>query len=200
MPTHSIKQDIFNARRGDRQALDCLLDRLQERLLEMAHRELGPSLRAKIHTSDLLQSAFLDVVRYVETFEGETEEQFIGWFHRILNHNIRDKVRYFDAQKRRIGDQESVTRLADPMGRTPSTEVQLGDIEEGVSDEMKRALGNLTPEQRVVIELRFTKGMTHNEIADEVGRSPEAIRAMVWRARAALALDLERQNGDQKKK
>ncbi len=199
MPTSPRKKDIFDARRGDREALDHLLARLHDRLQTMAHRELGPALRAKIHTSDLLQSAFLDVVRSVDAFQGETDEQFVGWFKRILHHNIRDKARYFDAQKRRSGDPETVSNLADVSAQTPSAEIQMRDFDERMSPEMTLALKNLTKEQREVIELRFTEGLTHNEIAARVGRTPESIRALVWRARSALALELETNRDPSKK-
>ena len=191
MPIDPNQEDIFHARRGDREALDRLLARLHDRLEIMAHNELGPGLRAKVHTSDLLQSAYLDVVRSVEKFEGETENQFVGWFSRILNHNIRDKVRYFEAQKRRAGDPETVSNLEDP-NVSPSEGVRINDREIELTEKTKLALAKLSAHQREVLELRFSDGMTHKEIAEKLQRSPESVRVMVCRARSALALQIRR--------
>ncbi len=198
MPIDTNQEDIFHARRGDRDALDRLLARLHTRLELIAHNEMGPGLRAKVHTSDLLQSAFLDVVRSVEDFEGETENQFIGWFGRILNHNIRDKVRYFEAQKRRSGDRETVSNLEDP-NVSPSEGVRITDREIQLTEQTKRALAKLSPQHRKVLELRFSDGLTHKEIGEKLDRTPEAIRVMVCRARSALAMQIRRDSGGKAK-
>ncbi len=199
MPTDPNAEDLFNARRGDRDALDRLLAKYQDQFRNMAHFELGPALRARVHTSDLLQSAFLDVVRSMETFEGETEEQFVRWFGRILDHNIRDRARYFDAQKRKGGDPGTVSSIPD-QGPTPSAEIGLREDQAQISNEIEEALKALSEDQRRVLQLRFKDGLTHKEIADELGRTPEAVRVLVWRARSALALQLRKNSSEKLEK
>lgn len=185
------QEDLFNARRGDRSALDRLLAKHQDRFRIMAQAEIGDGLRAKLHTSDLLQSAYMDVVRSVQDFEGETEEQFVRWFGRILNNNVRDRARYFAAEKRDGGILESSSRIAD-MSPTPSSVMSMAEGEERLGQNISELLTKLSPDQKRAIELRFDEGLAHEEIAELMDRTPEAIRVLVSRARSNLALLLQR--------
>ena len=51
---------------------------------------------------------------------------------------------------------------------------------------VRSALLRLSPEQRQVIELRFMENWSHNEVADALGKSIEATRALQYRAVEAL--------------
>jgi len=192
MRDESVKANLALARGGDRRALDRLLETVHGRLRRLAEGRLGPGLRAKMRTSDVLQSTYLDVVKSVERFEGEDEEAFVGWVARIMENNIRDKGKYFQARKRR--DPEGATLPLNEAedvktpGATPSVEVVRAEDLVLVS----RALEGLGEDYRQVIILRLIEGRSHKEVGELLGRTEAATRMLLSRARAALALALDR--------
>jgi RNA polymerase sigma-70 factor (ECF subfamily) len=53
-------------------------------------------------------------------------------------------------------------------------------------EQLRAALFSLPAEQRRVIELRFLEEWSHNEVAQALGKSPEATRALQYRALSSL--------------
>lgn len=191
-----VLHDLRHARGGDRAALDRLLERVQSRLKRLAEGRIGPGLRAKVRTSDVLQSTYLDVVRSVDKFEGDDEDAFVAWVARIMENNIRDKGKYFQARKRREPEGPTLSlNEADKMklpGPTPSAEAVRAEDLLLVS----RALDGLAEDYRKVIILRMVEGQSHKEIGDALGRTEAATRMLLSRARASLAIELERLRSD----
>ena len=196
MAEDGIKKELTKVRAGDRRALDRLLEQVEERLRRLAEGRLGPGLRAKIRTSDVLQSTYLDVVKSVGRFDGDDEDAFVAWVGRIMENNIRDKGKYFHAPKRR--DPEGTTlpiNEADNVktaGPTPSVEAVRAEDLVLVS----KALEGLSEDYRQVIILRMVEGRSHKEVGDLLGRTEAATRMLLSRARAALAMELERMRAD----
>src|SRR5262245_57347670 len=93
--------DLDAARRGDRDAILRLIQRHEGRLRRLVHERLGERLREKIATSDVLQSAYLDLLKDFRRFRGATTDEFVAWCSQLIENNIRDKVKFFDARKRR---------------------------------------------------------------------------------------------------
>src|SRR5688500_12488289 len=56
-----------------------LLARAAAVLRRVAPRLMGPVLRQRCRTSDLVQSALADAVASWPTFRGENESEFVGW-------------------------------------------------------------------------------------------------------------------------
>jgi RNA polymerase sigma-70 factor (ECF subfamily) len=53
-------------------------------------------------------------------------------------------------------------------------------------ERVRKALFSLPIDQRRVLELRFVEGWRHDEVADALGKTPEATRALQHRALAGL--------------
>lgn len=197
MREDGIKKELAKARSGDRKALDRLLETVEHRLRRLAEGRIGPGLRAKVRTSDVLQSTYLDVVKSVGRFEGDDEEAFVAWVARIMENNIRDKGKYFQARKRREPEGSTLPlNEADEVktpGPTPSVEAVRAEDLVLVS----KALEGLADDYRQVIILRMVEGRSHKEVGDLLGRSEAATRMLLSRARAALAMELERLRSDQ---
>ena len=90
MEPSDIRDDIASARRGERDALDRVLTALQSRLRTAAANKIGTPLRRKMATSDLLQSTYVDVVRSIQSFEGDDPDTLVAWITRIMENNVRD--------------------------------------------------------------------------------------------------------------
>ena len=100
MQPDPLHDDIQQARRGDRDALNRVLTAIQSRLRAAASSRLGVPLRAKMATSDLLQSTYVDVVRSIKDFAGDDAQTLVAWVTRIMENNLRDRLRFYGRQRR----------------------------------------------------------------------------------------------------
>ena len=196
MQSDDFKTCLARARRGDNSALGQLLESIEDRLRRRARRRWPKRLHGLLHTSDVLQTTYLNVVRSIDSFRGDDAESFAAWVARVLENNLRDKARFFERSKRRdpstnrygnrSGDGEDVhERVADEQ--SPSQQVMQFEH----LHLMSRAFDKLDDAQRNVLMLRLIEGREYAAIAREMGRSEGAVRMLVSRARASLALELD---------
>lgn len=188
-----MNDDVAKARLGDRDALNRLLQAYETRLQAMAENRLGDELRKYVRTSDVLQSAYLDVVRDVGDFSGSSPEEFLVWFGQILENTIRDRRRFHHAEKRHgtISDPSDPGSLLRRVGvKSP------GPLSNLVFDEefliFSDALDRLVPEQRDIIVRRKIREEPFAEIAAALAKSEESVRKILSRALAALVIEIER--------
>ena len=180
------------ARQGDRDAINALLARVKDRVETISQARLGAKLRAKYRHSDIVQSTYLEVIRDIPAFEGSDISAFSAWVARILENNIRRKVRHHETQKRKGGSSESErVDLSPDRGASPSVVVARG---EDIS-RIGRALDSLDPRDRDLIRWRVIEQLDYEEVAAKAGLSLTATRTAIWRARAALTLAVERIEG-----
>jgi len=184
--------DLRRARRGDRDALARLLERNEDRLRRLAERRVGRELRARVRISDVLQSTYLSVLRYIADFDGESDEAFTAWLVKVFENTVRDKGRYFGALKRKgdrplPSDDSSSDVLASPQPGPSTWAARSDDFRLFV-----QAFDSLSDAHKQVLFLRLVEGRPHDEIAERLGRTPRACRILFSRARAALALECDR--------
>jgi len=124
---------------------------------------------------DLLQQTFLRVVEALPRYE-DRGLPFGAWLFRIARSVTVD-------QHRRRRDELSLdTEGGEPNGVPPAPlALDLGDREM-----LLAALASLTPDQREVVRLRFFADLTARECGLILGRDEAAVRALQWRALAAL--------------
>ncbi len=110
---------------------------------------------------------------------------FPAWVFRIAANLVTDTYRH-GSEKREVKlPDNAADTLADPK-------------EEGrgiLPHQVARALETLTAEQRDVIHLRFVEGFDASEIAQVLGKSSGAVRALQFRAMESLREALAVQSG-----
>ena len=78
----------------------------------------------------------------------------------------------------------NLDQIAEPEDSSPA------DLEPELSDAQKAfirgSIERLTPEQQQVVFLRFYQQLPHEQVARELGRTPNAVRAIQFRALARL--------------
>lgn len=186
----SLIADLAAARAGDRVASERLLKALEQRLRPELTRLIGTKLKAKLRPSDLLQEAFLEIVRRLPRFEGTEEDALLAWARTILANAVRKQGRNLSMKKRQAPEHSSqVQRLAKVLERrvlTPSAEVvQTEDVAT-----VKAALLDLREEHRTVIELALFSELPIETVAERCNRTVAATRMLLSRARAAFAIAL----------
>jgi RNA polymerase sigma-70 factor (ECF subfamily) len=192
MSAEEISDILRRARAGDRDALGELLERAKPQLERAARAVLGEELRARVRTSDLLQSTYLEVLSSVQDFHGKTEAAFAHWVARILENNVRDAGKFHGAQRRAKKKESSSTEVDFLPARHPGTSPS---ATAALSDELVligRALQRVPEDYRRVILLNLKPGANHVDTAQTLQRSVGATRVLLARARAALILELDR--------
>src|SRR5262245_46582057 len=108
---------LERARKGERDALDALLERLRPYLRLLLRQRLGRHLPARLDASDLVQEALWRVYNGFRDFSGEGVPQFLAWVARIARNVAVSHERHHGADKRdaarEIPGAELLARLRD---------------------------------------------------------------------------------------
>jgi RNA polymerase sigma-70 factor (ECF subfamily) len=164
------------ARTGDREAYDLLFRRHADRALLFIRARLGPRLREKVESVDVLQDAYLAAHRDFAGFAYTDEGAFLRWLCRIIDHRICDLGDHFGARKRQRADQPPSA----PTG--PSTALARAEHRAKVA----AALDALSEDHRQVLLLRYFEGLSAEETGQRMGRSAGAVRKLAARALTEL--------------
>jgi RNA polymerase sigma-70 factor (ECF subfamily) len=143
---------------GDARAFEVLFDRHRAVAFSLAYRMCGRRSMAE----DVVQEAFLSLWRSGARYDrarGSVRSWILGVVHnRAIDLFRRDSVR----TGRDVADEQAVERMPSP----DSTEGEVHRRED--ASQVRRALQELPPEQRTVIELAYFGGFTHSEIAEQL--------------------------------
>ena len=171
---------ISRARAGDSEALGSLCEMLRNDLLQVADRQLSTDIRSKLGASDIVQQSLLEAQRDLHTFAGRTEPEFRGWVKRILNNNLLDVTRLFRSTQRRDTSKETSFELTDDIDRIHQGQKTASSLirRKETDEELLRAIAQLPDKNRRVVERRHRQGLSHAEIAKELGMSEVACRKL----------------------
>ncbi len=192
MPEQTSTQALFlRAQTGDNQALSELYDRYQMRVLAAVRARLGAKLRGKLESWDVVQDVFLASLKNVRSFKPTSEGAFLNWLAKIVENRIRDRLDYFDAEKRTppltgLCSAESSIPLDIPDRSGAPTPSQVLILSEDLA-RLEEVMDRLPEEQREMIVAVKIEGRSYDEIARAIGKSPDAVRMQVNRAMRALA-------------
>lgn len=186
---------------GDQAAFASLLRDCDEKLLRYVHRHFPLDLRSRIDIGDVLQEIYLEAFRRIGQFTAQDDDSIHRWLFTIARHQLIDLIRHHRALKRGAaanamqwsGDHytdEIVGMLQDlrVYERTPS---QSAMSHEAVS-RMQSAVANLRPIYQQVIDLRYLRSLSVNEVAQTLGRGPRAVHMLCNRALKQLRAELDR--------
>jgi RNA polymerase sigma-70 factor (ECF subfamily) len=159
--------------------LDELILRYQRRLLRyLIHLTADRAL-----SEDLLQETWIRVLTRGSQFNGDS--QVVTWLLSIARNLV------FDLRRRRAWSLSLESMTADDNERpleVPSTEKS--PFETFARREnahlLADALGGLSPKQRKIVELRYHREMSLDEIAETTGTSLSAVKSRLYRALAVL--------------
>jgi RNA polymerase sigma-70 factor (ECF subfamily) len=175
---------MLRLQRGDEAAFPELFQRLGPRVLQYVRRLVGSEARAE----EITQDVFVQMFRFRERYRPES--RLSTWVFTIATNLCLNELRRPERQLRvdlwdRRGD-----------GREAQEEPQLPDPgaidpEQGAAGrEMVRALeaavGALPPKQRAALLLSRIDGMAYRDVADALGTTEGAVKALLFRATHGL--------------
>jgi RNA polymerase sigma-70 factor (ECF subfamily) len=173
-----LRELVEQARRGEREAFGDLLEVSRERLRALALHLLSRGAPG-IDVDDLLQETSLRAFQRIGAFSWQGEDSFLRWLGGIAANVIRELEK-----ERRRAPLIAIDPDRDPpdSGVSPSKAMRR---EERLS-RLEKALAALSPDHRQVIRLARFEGLPLREVARRMGRSPGAVRQLLWRALQAL--------------
>jgi RNA polymerase sigma-70 factor (ECF subfamily) len=193
-PTSTEAALLSAAKGGDRAALGRLLLLHSDQLSRQLAAKMPPSLQRVTSADDILQQTFALAFRGVETFEPRGSGSFYAWLRTIAEHQLQNAIKSASRQKRGgklqqvevirsdSGSMRDLLELVDAGDGTPSLALRK---EEAISA-LNVALAELPDDYREVIRLRFFLGLSLEETAQAMSRTPAAIRSLTDRAKTQL--------------
>ncbi len=152
---------------------------------ETLYDQLAPELRAYLvrlgarDPDDLLGETMMQIVRDINKFSGIATE-IRAWSFRIAHNRVIDASRRRKSRPTEVPIDETLDTVP---AQAPLTDIPDTELLSGLLD-------SLTPDQRSVVWLRYVAELTLDETAAVVGKTPEAVAALTYRALASLRRSL----------
>jgi len=164
----SDKRLIDKALNGSERAWDRLVRRYEKQVYNQALRLSGNQADAL----DLTQDVFIAVYRNLPNYRADGA--FGAWLNRIAVNRSNDHLRSSQRQPQNSG--EELEQI--PGGTMPDDSVQLSQR----NREILKMLGQLSADQRLVVELKFFQQQTFEEIAQQLGISSNTVKTRLYGA------------------
>lgn len=180
---------LEQARNGNADSLGQLLRNYFRYLNSLSQGHIDQRIRMRVSPSDIVQETLLEAHRDFQNFVGTSLEEFTGWLRKILFNNLATAIEsHLLAAKRDVRKQRSL----DEQANSNQTFAQLKKtLDANVSspssplhrdewlNQLSNAINQLPEVYCRVIQLRHFEGLSFNEIAERIGRTPGATR-MLW--------------------
>jgi RNA polymerase sigma-70 factor (ECF subfamily) len=171
------------------------LEKYREYLRLLASQQLAAKFRGKVDASGVVQETLWEAHRELERGAKVDSGARLAWLRRILANNLADEVRRVTAEKRDVGREVSLEHAIETSSRrleewlARDLNPQAAKQEDAVL-QLVAALGRLPEAQRDAIILQYWSGCTLLEMAEELGRSREAVAGLIKRGLRQLRTEL----------
>jgi RNA polymerase sigma-70 factor (ECF subfamily) len=178
----SDEELIQRIRQNERSAFETLYDRYFPRVLGYVRRRIDNPADVE----EAVQETFINVFTALDSFRGEAP--FAAWILGVARRSVAGRFKKKRHPTVPIEDTDSKdpthelasTQLLDP------TPLQHYECSERLERLDAAAREKLTPDQRELIELHHVQNCSVREIAEILGRSEDAIKSNLYRARKLL--------------
>ncbi|MDO3386652.1 RNA polymerase sigma factor [Gilvimarinus sp. SDUM040013] len=158
---------IERARKGSKRAWLALIKRYEAGVFNHALR----MTRNQSDALDVMQETFLSVFRGLDSFRADSS--FKTWLYRIVHHRCIDHLRKQPLVSESVDTDDLICSLDGPEGL-------LASVRQG--GQLTRALNELPPAQREVVELKFYQQFTFDEIGLQCGVSSNTVKTRFYTA------------------
>jgi RNA polymerase sigma-70 factor (ECF subfamily) len=172
---------------GSEEALNKLFEGCAGKLLALIRLRMGRDLRARLESRDILNASLLKAFRNLDRLERPDGTALMGWLARIAENEIRDQRDRHHRQRRDVAREVALDEGLAPLAARVRSQTSRLRLREDL-ELLEHALEELEEAQREVIVLRKLEELSFPEIAERMGRSPDACRMLFARAMAALTL------------
>jgi RNA polymerase sigma-70 factor (ECF subfamily) len=172
------REVIEACQHGDYDAFRLLFETHKDRVYSIALRYSGDAAEAM----DIAQETFLKLLSSIQEFRGDSG--FESWLYRIVVNRCLDHQRRSRKVMPFIGDLLDAAESA--LNKLLRAEVE---------SDVQSIVGKLPPEQRIVVVLRYTEGLSYEEIAVILNCSKGTVASRLNRAHSVLERRLSHLRG-----
>ena len=180
--------ELFQA--GEKQALDILVLRYQDRVFRTCLRMLGNYDEA----NDSAQEVFIKIFRSLNRFKRESK--FSTWLYRIAINTCKNKLvsLNFRRKKKTISidapvENKDGAQAMEIHDETLSPGSEVDRREKAVL--IQRAINSLSDEHKEIVILRDIEGLSYEDIAGTTGYNLGTVKSKLARAREQLRTKLK---------
>ncbi len=179
---------VERAKKNDQAAYAQLMDRYREAIYYMLLKMVNNAIDAEDLTIEAFSKAFKNLEQYTPNFA------FSTWLFKIASNNCIDFIRKkridHISLDRDIGDKDRASNII--IAEVPDPEEDL--IKKQKANLMRSVVTTLKPRYRDLVELRYFKEYSYEEIADELNLPLGTVKAQLFRARELLYNILKQKN------
>ena len=170
---------VESCQRGEREAFRALFELYKDKVYSIALRYTNDESSAM----DIAQDTFLKLFSSIRDFRGQA--RFESWLYRLVVNSCLDQKR----RRRRL--LPFVDQFLEDLGVYGETALE-ELLRQELSEQVRSAVTRLPPEQRIVIVLRYTEGLSYQEIAEALRCSRGTVASRLNRAHSVLERRLAR--------
>ena len=163
---------IDACRRGERDAFRALFEAYKDRVYSIALRFSGDESLAM----DIAQDTFLKLFSTMADFRGDSA--FATWVYRLVVNACMD-------HKRRSWRLIPIADELIAVLRAPCDSLD-AILHSEMRDQVRSAVETLSPDMRMAVVLRYTEGLSYEQIAEVMGCSAGTVASRLNRAHKAL--------------
>jgi RNA polymerase sigma-70 factor (ECF subfamily) len=177
----SDQETIQACQRGDPDAFRALFEAHKDKVYSIALRYSGDPTAAM----DLAQEAFLKLFPAIRNFRGDSS--FETWLYRLVANCCLDHHR----RRRRWVPLDALVGAVRGAGETVFERLLRAER----SEQVQQVVAKLPPEQRMVVVLRYTEGLSYDQIGEILNCSPGTVASRLNRAHKTLGRKLSHWRG-----
>lgn len=166
-PPVSYAELLGQTAAGNRQAFHALYQATGPRLFAIAIR----MMKRRDQAEDVLQEAFVKIWERSWQFDPAKGEA-LAWLATVTRHTALDRLRRQPRSDVTL-DETVVTEIDSQLGQLSASMGEAGDL--------RRCLANLREDYRKAVVLAYINGLTHEELAAQLGRPVGTIKSWVRR-------------------
>jgi RNA polymerase sigma-70 factor (ECF subfamily) len=176
------------------------LEPFRHYLLVLAKLHLDVRLRGKLDPADLVQQTLLRAYPAMDQIRSREPAVVAAWLRRILARTLADTARHYDADKRAVDLEQSLSAdldksasgLADWIAADQTSPSERAERNEDLL-KLADALAELPDAQREVVVLKHLQGKTLAEIAKATERTVPAVVGLLRRGLESLRERMEKE-------
>ena len=171
---------VQRANNGDQKAYAELMDRYRDAIYYMLLKMVNNASDAEDLTIEAFGKAFKNIQQYAPNYA------FSTWLFKIATNNCIDFIRKKKASHVSLNHNDDEHEKASMDIQSPVMDPEETMINEQKIKLMRSIVDKLKPRYRKLIELRYFKELSYEEIAEELELPIGTVKAQLFRARELL--------------
>ena len=184
-PEQSVTQNLLaSARRGDRVAINRLLERHRASLRKMVQLRMDRQIARRVDASDVVQEVLLEANTRLQAYLEDPRLPFHLWLRQLAQDQMIDMHRRHRGAQRRSLDREQALAMPqvsdqsgfDLMGQLADHELTpaAASIRKELEARFVTAIDQLDEEDREIVLMRHFEQLGNSEVASALGVSAAA--------------------------